>query len=134
MIFACLFYAIYAVGLKKKPNVSNLILMTFFSYIAFLGSIPGLIYEMSSGQLLTPTYKGWFILTIIIIFPSFLAQIFFMKGVEKLGPSTSGLYANLVPIFTALLAVIILNENFYFYHLLSLIVVFFGIYLFERKY
>ena len=108
--------------------------MTFFSYIAFLGSIPGLIYEMSSGQLLAPTSKGWFILTIIIIFPSFLAQIFFMKGVEKLGPSTSGLYANLVPIFTALLAVIILNENFYFYHLLSLIVVFFGIYLFERKY
>lgn len=133
MIFACLFYAIYAVGLKKKPNVSNLILMTFFSYIAFLGSIPGLIFEMSSGQLLAPTSKGWFILTIIIIFPSFLAQIFFMKGVEKLGPSTSGLYANLVPIFTALLAVIILNENFYFYHLLSLLVVFAGIYIFERK-
>ena len=133
MIFACIFYAVYAVGLKKKPNVSNLVLMTFFSYIAFLGSLPGLIYEISSGEFLLPTVKGVFILLVIIIFPSFLAQIFFIKGVEKLGPSTSGLYTNLVPIFTAILAVIILNESFYFYHLISLFVVFLGIYIFERK-
>tara|TARA_B100000287_G_scaffold132765_1_gene124849 strand:- start:749 stop:1645 length:897 start_codon:yes stop_codon:yes gene_type:complete len=133
MIFACIFYAVYAVGLKKKPNISNLVLMTFFSYIAFLGSLPGLIYEISSGEFLLPTVKGVFILLVIIIFPSFLAQIFFIKGVEKLGPSTSGLYTNLVPIFTAILAVIILNESFYFYHLISLFVVFLGIYIFERK-
>tara|TARA_B100000131_G_scaffold303891_1_gene328360 strand:+ start:53 stop:949 length:897 start_codon:yes stop_codon:yes gene_type:complete len=133
MIFACIFYAVYAVGLKKKPNVSNLVLMTFFSYIAFLGSLPGLIYEISSGEFLLPTVKGVFILLVIIIFPSFLAQIFFIKGVEKLGPSTSGLYTNLVPIFTAILAVIILNESFYFYHLISLFIVFLGIYIFERK-
>tara|TARA_B100001540_G_C15502841_1_gene504389 strand:- start:154 stop:693 length:540 start_codon:yes stop_codon:yes gene_type:complete len=133
MIFACIFYAVYAVGLKKKPNVSNLVLMTFFSYIAFLGSLPGLIYEISFGEFLLPTVKGVFILLVIIIFPSFLAQIFFIKGVEKLGPSTSGLYTNLVPIFTAILAVIILNESFYFYHLISLFVVFLGIYIFERK-
>ena len=133
MIFACIFYAVYAVGLKKKPNISNLVLMTFFSYIAFLGSLPGLIYEISSGEFLLPTVKGVVILLVIIIFPSFLAQIFFIKGVEKLGPSTSGLYTNLVPIFTAILAVIILNESFYFYHLISLFVVFLGIYIFERK-
>ena len=133
MIFACIFYAVYAVGLKKKPDVSNLVLMTFFSYIAFLGSLPGLIYEISSGEFLLPTVKGVVILLVIIIFPSFLAQIFFIKGVEKLGPSTSGLYTNLVPIFTAILAVIILNESFYFYHLISLFVVFLGIYIFERK-
>ncbi len=133
IIFACIFYAVYAVGLKKKPNIRNLVLMTFFSYIAFLGSLPGLIYEISSGEFLLPTVKGVFILLVIIIFPSFLAQIFFIKGVEKLGPSTSGLYTNLVPIFTAILAVIILNESFYFYHLISLFIVFLGIYIFERK-
>ena len=95
MIFACTLYAIYAVGLRKKPKISALPLLTFFAYIAFLGSLPGLIYETYSNQLILPGQKGFIILGVIIIFPSFLAQIFFMKGVEKIGPSRSGLYTNL---------------------------------------
>ena len=131
MIFACTLYAIYAVGLRKKPKISALPLLTFFAYIAFLGSLPGLIYEIYSNQLILPGQKGFIILGVIIIFPSFLAQIFFMKGVEKIGPSRSGLYTNLVPVFSSLLAVFFLGEEFQFFHLLSLIMIFIGIYLFE---
>tara|TARA_B100001540_G_scaffold311960_1_gene332289 strand:+ start:382 stop:1284 length:903 start_codon:yes stop_codon:yes gene_type:complete len=133
MIFACIFYALYAVGLKKRPNVSDLILMTFFSYIAFIGSLPGLVVEIWFDKIIFPTEKGLIILLIIIIFPSFLAQICFMKGVKTLGPSISGLYTNLVPVFTSILAILILDEKFYFYHFVSLLVVFFGIYVFEKK-
>ena len=131
MIFACTLYAIYAVGLRKKPKIRALPLLTFFAYIAFLGSIPGLIYETYSNELILPGQKGYIILGVIIIFPSFLAQIFFMKGVEKIGPSRSGLYTNLVPVFSSLLAVFFLGEEFQFFHLLSLIMIFTGIYLFE---
>ena len=131
MIFACTLYAIYAVGLRKKPKISALPLLTFFAYVAFLGSLPGLIYEILSYELILPGFKGITILGIIIIFPSFLAQIFFMKGVEKIGPSRSGLYTNLVPVFSSLLAVFFLGEEFQFFHLLSLIMIFIGIYLFE---
>ena len=131
MIFACTLYAIYAVGLRKKPKISALPLLTFFAYIAFLGSFPGLIYEIYSNQLILPGQKGFIILGVIIIFPSFLAQIFFMKGVEKIGPSRSGLFTNLVPVFSSLLAVFFLGEEFQFFHLLSLIMIFIGIYLFE---
>ena len=131
MIFACTLYAIYAVGLRKKPQISALPLLTFFAYVAFLGSLPGLIYETLSNELILPGQKGFIILGVIIIFPSFLAQIFFMKGVEKIGPSRSGLYTNLVPVFSSLLAVFYLGEEFQFFHLLSLIMIFTGIYLFE---
>ena len=131
MIFACTLYAIYAVGLRKKPQISALPLLTFFAYVAFLGSLPGLIYETLSSELILPGLKGIIILGVIIIFPSFLAQIFFMKGVEKIGPSRSGLYTNLVPVFSSLLAVFFLGEEFKFFHLLSLIMIFIGIYLFE---
>ncbi len=131
MIFACTLYAIYAVGLRKKPKISALPLLTFFAYVAFLGSLPGLIYETLSYELILPGLKGIIILGVIIIFPSFLAQIFFMKGVEKIGPSRSGLYTNLVPVFSSLLAVFFLGEEFQFFHLLSLVMIFIGIYLFE---
>ena len=67
MIFACTLYAIYAVGLRKKPKISALPLLTFFAYIAFLGSLPGFIYETYSNQLILPGQKGFIILGVIII-------------------------------------------------------------------
>ena len=133
MICACTLYAVYAVGLRKKPKIGALALLTFFSYVAFLGSIPGLFYEIYTHHLILPGLKGIIILAVIIIFPSFLAQIFFMKGVEKIGPARSGLYTNLVPVFSSILAVFFLNELFQLYHLISLALIFFGIYLFENK-
>ena len=133
MIFACTLYAVYAVGLRKKPQIGALPLLTFFAYVAFVGSLPGLIYETYSNQLIIPGLKGCIILGVIIIFPSFLAQIFFMKGVEKIGPARSGLYTNLVPVFSSILAVFLLRESFQFYHFLSLSMIFAGIYLFENK-
>ena len=133
MIFACTLYAVYAVGLRKKPQIGALPLLTFFAYVAFVGSLPGLIYETYSNQLILPGLKGCIILGVIIIFPSFLAQIFFMKGVEKIGPARSGLYTNLVPVFSSILAVFLLGESFQFYHFLSLSMIFAGIYLFENK-
>ncbi len=133
MIVACIFYAIYAVGLRKRPEINDILLMTIFSYIAFVGSIPGLMIEIIQYSFFFPTFKGIMILSVIIIFPSLLAQILFMKGVKIVGPALSGLYTNLVPIFTSLLAIIILDEVFHIYHLISLIIIFLGIYSFDRK-
>ena len=133
MVFACVFYAIYTVGLRKRPEIDDILLMTIFAYIAFIGSLPGLAVEITNGSLFLPTFKGLIILSVIIVFPSLLAQILYMKGVRIIGPSISGLYTNLVPVFTSILAVIIINENFYLYHLISLIIIFFGIYIFDRK-
>ena len=133
LIVACIFYAIYAVGLRKRPEINDILLMTIFSYIAFVGSLPGLVIEITQYSFFFPTSKGLIILSVIIIFPSLLAQILFMKGVKIVGPSLSGLYTNLVPIFTSLLAIIILDEVFHIYHLISLIIIFLGIYIFDIK-
>ena len=133
LIVACIFYAIYAVGLRKRPEINDVLLMTFFSYVAFIGSLPGLIIEITQYSFFFPTFKGLMILSVIIIFPSLLAQILFMKGVKIVGPAFSGLYTNLVPIFTSLLAIIVLDEVFHIYHLISLIIIFLGIYIFDRK-
>ena len=133
LIVACIFYAIYAVGLRKRPEINDVLLMTFFSYVAFIGSLPGLIIEITQYSFFFPTFKGLMILSVIIIFPSLLAQILFMKGVKIVGPALSGLYTNLVPVFTSVLAIIVLDEVFHIYHLISLIIIFLGIYIFDRK-
>ena len=66
-------------------------------------------------------------------FRRFLAQLFFIRGVEMIGPERAGIFVNLVPVFAALLAVMILGEAFQMFHALALMMVLFGIWLAERN-
>ena len=52
---------------------------------------------------------------------------------DLIGPARAGVYINLVPIFAAILAVIVLGEVFALYHGLALALVLGGIWLAQRK-
>ena len=56
-----------------------------------------------------------------------------MRGVDLIGSGSAGLYANLVPVFSAIIAVMLLGESFSTYHLAAMIFVFAGIALFEQQ-
>ncbi len=133
MIFACSFYAMYTVGLKSRPKISGMVMLAYFSVAAFLMTIPLMIFESLIYGTLMPGVKGFAIIFYIAIVPSFLSQIFFMRGVDLIGPGSAGLYANLVPIFSAIMAVLLLSEEFAFFHLAAMLLVFGGIGLFEYQ-
>ena len=133
MIIACFFYAGYTIALKKRPPLPGMVLMTMLAIFAFLASIPVVLIEMATGNALWPTNKGWLIIAFVTFFPSLLAQVFFIRGVELIGPARAGIFVNLVPIFAAGLAVLVLGELFQFFHAVSLILVLGGIYVAERK-
>lgn len=54
----------------------------------------------------TPSGSGWLGLTWIIVFPSALAYLFWNIAVSTLGPSRTGVFLNLLPVFTALIALL----------------------------
>ena len=64
--------------------------------------------------------------------PAFAAQIFFMRGVELIGPGRAGVFVNLVPVFGAIMAVALLGEPFAAYHVVALILVVGGIAIAQR--
>lgn len=133
MLIACLFYAGYTLGLRRRPAMSGLTFFTALAGVAFLTSLPPLAYEIVTGTVQWPTMTGWIVLLYVALLPSLLSQIFFMRGVELIGPARAGLFVNLVPVFGALLAVLLLGEPFAFYHTLGLVLVLGGIWLAERK-
>ena len=133
MIFACSFYAMYTVGLKSRPKISGMVMLAYFSVAAFLMTIPLMIFESLIYGTVMPGVKGIAIVFYIAIIPSFLSQIFFMRGVDLIGPGSAGLYANLVPIFSAIMAVLLLSEEFALFHLAAMLLVFGGIGLFEYQ-
>ena len=133
MIIACLLYALYAILLRNRPAVSGLSFFTVLSVVAAVTSVPLLALEITQGTLQMPTPKGWLIVAYIALFPSCLSQIFFMRGVELIGPGRAGVFINLVPIFSSLLAVMLLGEPFHGYHAIALTLVLLGIALSERS-
>ena len=133
MIFACSFYAMYTVGLKSRPKISGMVMLAYFSVAAFLMTIPLMIFESLIYGTIMPGVRGFAIVFYIAIIPSFLSQIFFMRGVDLIGPGSAGLYANLVPIFSAIMAVLLLSEEFALFHLAAMLLVFGGIGLFEYQ-
>jgi drug/metabolite transporter (DMT)-like permease len=132
-LIACVFYAGYTLALRRRPAVSGLVFFTALAVVAFLSSLPLLAFEIATGTVQWPTFRGWLVLLYVGLLPSLVAQIFFIRGVELIGPARAGLFVNLVPVFGALLAVVLLGEPFAFYHALGLALVLGGIWLAERK-
>ena len=131
MLCACFFYSGFTLGLKNKPLIDPIVLMTYFSLSALIFSLPLLILEYYlAGTQLPATSTAWATILYIAFVPSFLAQVFFIRGVELVGASKAGLFINFVPIFAAILGVLLLGEKLYIYHLISLFIVLLGIYLF----
>jgi drug/metabolite transporter (DMT)-like permease len=132
-LIACVFYAGYTLGLRRRPQIPGLVYFTALAIVAFLSSLPLLAFEVATGTVQWPTLKGWAVLLYVGLLPSLLAQIFYIRGVELIGPARAGLFVNLVPVFGALLAVVLLGEPFAFYHALGLALVLGGIALAERR-
>ncbi len=132
MMAAVALYAGFAVALRYKPAVHWLSLLAAMAVSALLFAATFFAVEAFQGRLSMPGARGWAIIVYTAIFPSILSQLFFIRGVELIGSNRAGLFINLVPIFGALLAVVLLEESFHGYHLLALALVLGGISLAER--
>ena len=134
MLGACIFYAGYTIGLQNRPDIDNMTMMTVFAGAAWVLSIPILLIEVTQGTAQWPaTQLAWLIVLFISLIPSFISQVFYMRGVDLIGPDRAGVYSNLVPIYSAALGVLILNEAFSLYHFLSIIIVITGLTVISRS-
>lgn len=133
IIAASALYAGYTVSLKKRPaTIPALVFYAGMAAGAAISSVPLLAAEMALGATRWPDAKGLAILAYVSLGPSFLAQIFYMRAVELIGPGRTALFANLTPVIGAFLAVVLLGEPFGWHHALSMALVIGGISIAER--
>lgn len=132
MLVACIFYAAYSFGLRWRPDIHWMSFMWIIACSAFIMTIPFAGWELSQKGFSMPSFSGWMVLLYVIIFPTVVSQLAFARGVELIGSNRAGLFVNLVPIFGSLLAVLIIGEQFRWFHLAGLLFVLAGIALAER--
>ena len=68
-----------------------------------------------------------------LCFPSFIAYLFFNRGIELIGATRAGQSWHLMPVFGSILAVLFLGETFYAYHAIGIALIAGGIVLASIK-
>ncbi|MDB5572176.1 MAG: hypothetical protein JWN93_3359 [Hyphomicrobiales bacterium] len=131
-IVAAVIYAGYALALRVRPPGSGWTLFSLLSVVSFVTSLPLLGWEVASGAVIWPTWKGFAALAYIAIFTSLLGQVFFMRAVELVGPARASMFQNLTPVIGAMLSVLLLGEALAPYHVAALALVIGGLVICER--
>lgn len=131
MLLAIFLYALYSALLRKRPNIHPLSFLTTTFAVGVVFLFPLYLWEMQFVPPLELSKPVVFSLTYIAFFPSILAYLCWNRGVVEIGANHAGLYINLLPPFTALLAVVFLEERFQSYHIAGICLIFFGLLLFN---
>jgi len=128
MVVAMFSWATYSALLRKKTyEVSQIALLEVIIICGLLFLIPVYFIEMSLGNSITISKPFILTLSYVVLFPGILAFLFWIKGIAIIGANRAGVFLHLMPIFGALMAMIIFGEKFMFYHFLGAIFIIAGI-------
>lgn len=128
------FWAAYTVFLRAKPpGLPPLALLTCLGCVGFalltpLAAAEVLFFgghaELSLASVAAIVYVG--------TFPSFIAYIFWNRGVAEVGPQIAGIFMHLMPAFGVVLAWLFLGERLYLFHWVGIALILAGIALATR--
>jgi drug/metabolite transporter (DMT)-like permease len=133
VIVGLTFWAVYTILLRWRPT--KLPLTLFLPTTIFFGALfhlPFMVWEISAVGGFDVTVEVAASLLYLAIFPSVLAYIIWNRSVAAIGPGRTGMYMYLMPFFGAALGVWLLGEDFFFYHLAGIALIFAGIALVNR--
>ena len=134
MLVCVLSWSLYSTLLKKKKfELSQFTFIQLMVTVGLIFLIPQYFYERSIG-LEIPLNKFFIVILLyVVIFPAIAAYYCWQKAIELIGPNRSAIFVQLMPLFSALMAIIIFKERFELYHFIGGIFIVTGIYLSNRK-
>ena len=128
VLAAAFTFAIYNTSVKKKPKEMNPV--SFLFVIFLLGSLlllPFYIYELKKqGGIAIDLYNLSSILY-LGLGASVICFLIWNKAIALLGTGRTALFGNLIPVFSSIEAVILLNEKITSVHIISFILVVAGL-------
>ena len=134
MVVAMFSWAVYSALLKsKKYEISQFALLEVVIITGLIFLTPIYFIEMYLGNVIVLGIPFVLTLTYVVFFPGLASFIFWIKGISIIGANRAGVFLHLMPIFGAIMAMIIFNEKFMYYHILGAIFIVAGITLSNKK-
>ncbi len=134
MVIAMFSWALYSALLKKKKyEISQITLLEVVIISGLIFLIPIYLIEMSMGYTINLEKPFYLTLGYVVFFPGLASFFFWIKGISIIGANRAGAFLHLMPIFGAIMAILIFNEKFMFYHFLGAMFIVAGITLSNKK-
>lgn len=109
-------YAVYSLLLRRRPAVAPLSLLWATFAVSALILAPAFVVDLAIGRPPPFSAKAAAGVAYVAIFPSFLAYLFYNRGIDQIGSARASQFLHLQPVFGALLAVLLLGESFRLFH------------------
>jgi drug/metabolite transporter (DMT)-like permease len=120
ILLAMAIYGIYAVALRRRPTVHPLSFLVAAMGIGSCMMLPFYVWETMQGAVIRGGMEAFLAMAYTAVFPSFIAYLFFNRGVELIGAGPAGQSMHLMPLFGSVLAVLFLGEQFRAYHAIGI--------------
>ena len=134
ILFAMAITAVYTAYLRLRPAIHWITFLFCMFLASGLFNLPIVLVEMFVfGKFVQPTLFTILALAYVSIFPSILAYLCFTRGVELIGGVRAGIFMHLIPLFGALMAIMLLGEPLGMYHVVGFILIIAGVALTSRK-
>jgi len=128
ILLAAFCFAVYNTMVKKKPAAVSPVNFLFTTFaLGTILVIPFFIWESQHTAAVTWNRNVIISVLYLAIGASVICFFIWNKAIGILGAGRTVLFGNLIPIFTSLIAVIKLHEEFTWIHVVSMILVFSGL-------
>ena len=134
MIVAIIAWGIYSAYLRKQTfNVSLLTLVHIICTFGLIFLLPLFILDVTQGKTIEIDVNLFYILIYIAIFPSIGSYYCWAGAVSIIGANRAGIFLSLIPLFSTILAILLFNEKFLFFHLIGSVLIILGLFLSNKK-
>ncbi|MBR0600212.1 DMT family transporter [Sinanaerobacter chloroacetimidivorans] len=133
MLGAVSAWAAYSVFSKSKGKEIPSLAMTFYSFVVCTAAlIPFVLYEKPWTFLLSVPLSAYGAVIYMSIFPSVIGYLVQQMAIKEIGPGKTSIFINLVPVFSILLAVMLLGEVLQPVKLLTAALIILGVFICQR--
>ena len=134
MVIVMFSWALYSTLLKgKKYELTQLSLLQVVITFGLIFLIPIYFIEYQIGFRINLELPFILILSYVVLFPGLASFLLWIKGISMIGANRSGVFLHLMPILSAIMAMIFFSGKFMFYHILGACFIITGILLSNKK-
>ena len=126
-------FAVYSAYLRLRPKIHWLSFTFTMAAISALVTAPAMLIEHLSGNQLQLTWETLAAIGYVSIFPSVVATVAWIRGVDLIGQGRAGAMLHLIALYSAVLASLLLGERLMPFHFVGFALIIGGVWLAARK-
>ena len=134
MLLAAFTFATHSTFLKRKPKGISIVSLQYSTFL--IGLLVLFPFFLFAGEIHRPVQFSYPLVGAILyigVFSSLVSFVSWNKAIDKIGAPSAGMIYFLMPLFSGLVAWLLLDEDLKFYHLISGLLIIIGIFISNRK-